>query len=255
MTSLILFCLDRPGSAKVPTTRPSTAPVRTPIRPKSTVPSHRVSRPTNSTKMDAKSTTSKATKGNGLSKGATAGTVAKKPTASLPRPSSSLGTTSSRKTSKTETKNKTIADDRWSRLATPKNVTQKAQSAKKLVKPVISRPQTAKRAPKTTKSEQKSTKKEPAESKTPKEATRPKIETTLAQKSCPRELKEKKRRRTRFSVNTEELKQNLNEWRETDQGKLAQNPQRLWGSLSEQDSMSSTASEVLKVISYFSSGF
>ena len=183
-----------------------------------------------------------------------------KPTTSLPRPKSSLSNSS-----KAETKK--LSDDRWSRLATPKNIAQKAAR-----KPATIRPQSAKIAPrvtkvgpklpgnqsKTTENPRKVSKNHPKpaekEPKTPK-ATRPKIEATLAQKSCPRELKDKKRRRTRFSVNTEELKQNLNAWRETDQGKLTQNPQRLWGSLSEQDSMSSTAAEVLQVNFDFSNFF
>ena len=86
--------------------------------------------------------------------------------------------------------------------------------------------------------------------KTP-EPTKPLIvESQLGQKSCPREKpqKEKKRRRTRFSVNTEELKQNLDEWRQTDVGKM--DDKQLWNSLSQEDSKSKTATEVL-IVSFF----
>ena len=48
----------------------------------------------------------------------------------------------------------------------------------------------------------------------------------------------------------QELKQNLDEWRQSDLGKTSENPQQLWDSLSNEDSKSKLATEVL-MVSFF----
>merc|ERR1711892_1538251 len=195
-------------------------------RPKSSIPSNRVA--------PKKKLTSQTASSSSLSKTSI-------PKQQLPRPQSSAASSINATSS---TKNKTFDSARWSRLATPKSVVSKAKTETRktvvtksvvttkkketLVKPKVTKKVQAPKTPETAKT------------------TRPIIESQLGQKSCPRELKEKKRRRTRFSVNTEELKQNLDEWRQTDVGKMDQ--KQLWNSLSQEDSKSKTATEVLIAI-------
>ena len=194
-------------------------------RPKSSIPSNRVA--------PKKKLTSQVSSSSSLSKTSI-------PKQQLPRPQSSAASSINATSS---TKNKTFDSARWSRLATPKSVVPKAKTETRktvvtksvvptkkketLVKPKVTKKVQAPKTPETVKT------------------TRPIIESQLGQKSCPREMKEKKRRRTRFSVNTEELKQNLDEWRQTDVGKMDQ--KQLWNSLSQEDSKSKTATEVLIV--------
>jgi len=200
-------------------------------RPKSSIPSNRVA--------PKKKLTSQTASSSSLSKTSI-------PKQQLPRPQSSAASSINATSS---TKNKTFDSARWSRLATPKSVVSKAKTETR--KTVVTKPVITKSVATTKKKEilvkPKVTKKVQApKTPEPTKTTRPIIESQLGQKSCPRELKEKKRRRTRFSVNTEELKQNLDEWRQTDVGKMDQ--KQLWNSLSQEDSKSKTATEVLIAI-------
>ena len=149
----------------------------------------------------------------------------------LPRPKTSMNAT-------TSSKKRSFDPTLWARLATPKHVVKKpaAKAASRKTTSSVA----IKKKPKTVKPKLKP--------KTP-EPTKPLIvESQLGQKSCPREKPSqqmKQRRRICFSVNTDESNQNLDEWRQTDIGKM--DDKQLWNSLSQEDSKSKTATEVLIV--------
>merc|ERR1712131_261413 len=87
----------------------------------------------------------------------------------------------------------------------------------------------------------------PKTPRTPSNPTRLEAKETIGQKSCPAKPKQA-RRRTRFSVNTIELKENLRIWTESEMGQLVQNKDKFWNCLSNEDSKSATAKQVLEIV-------
>ena len=87
----------------------------------------------------------------------------------------------------------------------------------------------------------------PRTPRTPKNPTKLEAKETIGQKSCPAKPKQS-RRRTRFSVNNIELKENLKKWHESEMGQLVQNQKQFWNCLSNEDSKSATAKQVLEIV-------
>merc|ERR1712131_41480 len=87
----------------------------------------------------------------------------------------------------------------------------------------------------------------PKTPRTPSNPTRLEAKETIGQKSCPAKPKQS-RRRTRFSVNNIELKENLKKWHESEMGQLVQNQKQFWNCLSNEDSKSATAKQVLEIV-------
>ena len=184
-----------------------------------------------------------------------------RPVIGRPQPSSSTtGSTKPRAQSE-----KSAGSSKWDRLATPKQRTTSVRRPATDVRPASKRPEirpktnkpsvVQKTKPNALKSTSTPAQKPPSKlgadspktPRTPSNPTRLEAKETIGQKSCPAKPKQA-RRRTRFSVNTIELKENLRIWTESEMGQLVQNKDKFWNCLSNEDSKSATAKQVLEIV-------
>ena len=182
-----------------------------------------------------------------------------RPVVGRPQPSSSTNTST-----KPRAASEKVAPSKWDRLATPKQKSTSVRRPATDVKPVSKRPEirpktnkpstfqkTKPNAPKVTSTPAQKPAKlgvdSPRTPRTPKNPTKLEAKETIGQKSCPAKPKQA-RRRTRFSVNNIELKENLKKWHESEMGQLVQNQEKFWNCLSNEDSKSATAKQVLEIV-------
>ena len=270
---------DRPGSSRPVSARPGPArPVSarpTSTRPVSTRPN--VSRPASARPESSRlntgtssgiNKTPAASKTLTLVRPPSATPGSRKPVSNLPnrpvigrqQPKSSTSV-KQRATPEIQT-----GSSKWDRLATPKQKTTSVRRPATDVKPAYKRPEirpkTSKPStilktkpnagPKNTstpapKPPPKMAVDSPRTPRTPKNPTKLEAKETIGQKSCPAKPKQS-RRRTRFSVNNIELKENLKKWHESEMGQLVQNQKQFWNCLSNEDSKSATAKQVLEIV-------